>query len=250
MSKTAKKTEAVGPVPVPATAGGALAALLALGSKSQAPAGTPTIVQKMTDPAISGAKPKKGSNTVVLLGFDQGFAERAKQTADLHSALEDAEAAFSVLQTECRDYGDQKRIAYNETFNADMVTVCIPYEVETATGKETKYVQAVCTNKYSVQQDVIQGSKEQLGEHYAQLFDESVTSTLKPNAEDLLRNLFVEQFKMNEDQVEATLNNLRDKKTVVKTKDDYEKKSRSLPEAVRTILDQGVKRQSPGIKIP
>ncbi len=202
----------------------------------------------MTDPAISGATRKKGSDTVVMLGLDPSFSERAKHTAQLYDALKNAESAFEVLQTECRDYGASKRVAYNDVFNAEIITVCIPYEVETPTGMEKKYVQAVCTNKYSVQQDIIKGSKEQLGEHYDRLFEEKTTRTLKPNAEELLRNLFVEQFGMTEDQVNATLDNLRDETVVVKAKDDYEKQSRSVPDAVRTILEQGVKRQQPGLK--
>lgn len=228
--------------------GAALAALQALGARKPAPAGSPTIVQSLTDPAMQGAT-KKGS--VVHLGLDPSFADRAKTAAELHAALEDAQAAFAVLQSECRDYGAKKRVAYNDLFNADVTTVCIPYEVDDPSapdGKGKKYVQAVCTNKYSVQQDVIQGSKEALGEYYDRLFEEVTTRTLKPNAEDLLRNLFMEQFGMSEEQVNATLDGLRDVKVTVTAKEDYEKQSRNVPEAVKTILDQGVKRQQPSLR--
>lgn len=249
-SKSAtKKTETASPAPAATVnPGSALAALQALGSKKPAPVGSPLIVRTMTDPAISGATKKPGSTSVVLLGLDQGFSDRAKQCAQLAEALENAQASFAVLQTECRDYGAEKRVAYNDTFNADVTTVCIPYEVETPTGPEKKYVQAICTSKYSVQQDVIRGSKEQIGEFYDRLFEEQEVRTLKPNAEELLRNLFIEQFGMSEDAVNTTLDNLRDVKVTVKAKDSYEKESRAVPEAVKTILDQGVKRQQPGLK--
>lgn len=245
-TKTAAKKKDQAPVPAP-TGPSALETLLALSTNSPPPKGSATIVQSLSDPALQGAT-KKGS--VVQLGLDPEFTPRAKHCADLNEALKNAETAFSVLQTELRDYGAEKRERYNDLFNADAITVCVPYEVDSPgqpNGKEKKFVQVICTNKYSVQQDVIKGSKEALGEHYDRLFEETTTRTLKPNAEELLRNLFLE-LKVPADRVDATLDSLRDVNVSVKTKADYEKQSKHVPEAVKTILDQGVKRQQPGLK--
>lgn len=245
-TKTAAKKKDQAPTPAP-TGPSALETLLALSTNSPAPQGSATIVRSLSDPALQGAT-KKGS--VVQLGLDPNFTERAKHCADLNDALKDAATAFSVLQTELRDYGAEKRSSYNELFNADAVTVCVPFEVDAPgqpNGKEKKFVQVICTNRYSVQEDVIKGSKEVIGEYYDRLFEETTTRTLKPNAEDLLRNLFLE-LKMNPEQAEATLDALRDVRVSVKTREDYEKQSKHLPEAVKTILDQGVRRGQPGLK--
>jgi len=244
--KTAVKTPAA-PAPAPAAApGSALSALMALGQKKQAPASSPTIVQSLTDPAIQGAT-KKGS--IVQLGFDPSIAEKAKNCASLKEALENAESAFQTLQGDMRDYGASKRVRYNDLFKSDAVTVSVPYEVETPGGIEKKFVQVICTNKYSVSQELIKNNKEVLGEFYPRLFEETETKTLKPNAEELIRNLLTEMG-LTGDQLDNTMDNLREVRVSVKTKDAYETEARSVPEAIKTILDQGVKRQQPALKFP
>jgi hypothetical protein len=244
--KTAVKTEAAA-APAPAAApGAALSALMALGVKKQAPASSPTIVQSLTDPAIQGAT-KKGS--IVQLGFDPSIAEKAKNCAQLKEALENAESAFSTLQGDMRDYGASKRVRYNDLFKSDAVTVSVPYEVETPGGIEKKFVQVICTNKYSVSQELIKNNKETLGEFYPRLFEETETKTLKPNAEELIRNLLTEMGLTGE-QLDNTMDQLREVRVSVKAKDAYETEARSVPEAIKTILDQGVKRQQPALKFP
>lgn len=241
---TAEATIQATPVPASAAApGSALSALMALGQKKQAPASAPTIVQSLTDPAIQGAS-KKGS--VVQLGFDPSIAEKAKNCASLKEALENAESAFSVLQSDMRDYGASKRTRYNDLFKSDAVTVAVPFEVETPGGIEKKYIQVICTNKYSVQREV-RNSKEELGEFYNRLFEETETRTLKPNAEELIRNLLTEMGLTGE-QLDNTMDNLRDVNVSVKARDDYEQQSRSVPDAMKTILDQMVRRQQPSLK--
>ena len=244
-AETAQATTAPAPAPAPAVApGSALSALMALGQKKQAPATASTIVQSLTDPAIQGAL-KKGS--VVQLGFDPSIAEKAKNCAALKEALENAESAFAVLQGDMRDYGASKRVRYNDLFKSDAVTVAVPFEVETPGGIEKKFVQVICTNKYSVSQDIVKGNKETLGEFYPRLFEETETRTLKPNAEELIRNLLTEMGLTGE-QLDNTMDNLRDVHVSVKAKPDYEKESRSVPDAVKTILDQAVRRQQPSLK--
>ena len=245
--KAADATATPAANPVPAVApGSALSAIMALGQKKQAPATASTIVQSLTDPAIQGAS-KKGS--IVQLGFDPSIAEKAKNCAALKEALENAESAFAVLQGDMRDYGAGKRVRYNDLFKSDAVTVAVPFEVETPGGIEKKFVQVICTNKYSVQQDIIKGNKDTLGEFYGRLFEETETKTLKPNAEELIRNLLTEMGLTGE-QLDNTMDNLREVRVSVKAKESYEQEARSVPEAVKTILDQGVKRQQPALKFP
>jgi len=244
---TPATTTAVVPAPAPAPpAGSALGALMALGQKKQAPATASTIVQSLTDPAIQGAS-KKGS--IVQLGFDPSIAEKAKNCAALKEALDNAATAFATLQGDMRDYGDSKRIRYNDMFKSDAVTMAVPFEVETPGGIEKKFVQVICTNRYSCSQDVIKGSKEALGEFYPRLFEETEVKTLKPNAEELIRNLLAEMGLTGE-QLDNTMDNLREVRVSVKAKDNYEAEARNVPEAIKTILDQGVKRQAPGLKFP
>jgi hypothetical protein len=250
--KTAETTQATitaaaAPAPAPAAApGSALGALMALGAKKQAPATASTIVQSLTDPAIQGAS-KTGS--IVKLGFDPSIAEKAKNCAALKEALENAESAFATLQGDMRDYGASKRVRYNDLFKSDAVTVAVPYEVQTPAGIEKKFVQVICTNKYSCSQDIIKGNKETLGEFYPRLFEETETKTLKPNAEELIRNLLTEMGLTGE-QLDNTMDNLREVRVSVKAKDGYEQEARNVPEAIKTILDQGVKRQQPALKFP
>ncbi len=233
-------------IPTPAP-GSALAFLLALSKREPAPAGAPTIVQSMTDPAMQGAS-KKGS--VVRLGLDPAITERARQGAELKAALDNAQAAFSVVQGDLRAYGADKRQVYNGLFKADAVTMAIPYQVPSPgqpNDVETRYVQAICKNAYSINRDVVLGMRDEIGEHFPRLFEETTTKTLKPNAEELIRNLLLEMGIIGE-ALDATMDGLRDVHVTVKTREDYEVTVQSVPAPVRTILDQAVRRHEPGLK--
>lgn len=222
----------------------ALEALKSLGKKT-VPATSPLAAQ-VNDPAIAGARRDKNT---VKLGFDPAMAPQAAHCAALKEALERAEAEFKVDQASMRDYGISKRSAYNDTFKADVTTVCVPYEVDTPAGKETRYVQVICSHKYSVQTDMVLGNKDRLGESYDRLFVEETTKSLKPNAEQIVRGI-LEEVGLKGDELETAMANLFDVKTVVKASESYEKEHKKLPEDLRSLLDQAVTRSAPGLKFP
>ena len=221
----------------------ALDALRAIGKKAPAPA-TSSLAAQINDPAIAGAR--KDKNTVVL-GFDPAIAEHARHAAQLKEALERAEGEFSISQAEMRDYGASKRGLYNDTFKANVTTVKVPFTVDTPGGPETKYVAVVCTNKYSVQKDVVLGNKELLGPSYERLFIEERSKKLKPNAEELIRGVF-EQVGLVGDELENAMESLFEEEVKVKTAEAYEQEAKKLPQDMQTILGQGVTRSQPGLK--
>jgi hypothetical protein len=230
----------------------ALETLKALSQKKPAAAGSPLAAQT-NDPAIAGAKRDKNT---VKLGFDPGIAEDALNAATLREALERAKADFEVCQARMRDYGRDKRKLYNDTFKADVTTVCVPYSVEVpgggdgaTPGRETRFVQVICTNKYSVAQETVINNKENLGDQYDRLFTEEVTKTLKPNAEALIRDLLGE-LGMHGDQLQSAMDTLFDEKVKVSARESYEQDVQRAPEDVRTLLEQAVTRVQPGLKFP
>jgi hypothetical protein len=225
----------------------ALSALKALSQKKPAAAAAALSTQ-VTDPAIAGASMAKGSKNVVTLGFDPAFAEKAGQCAGLKEALEKAEAEFKVLQAETREYGSSKRGLYNDTFKANITTVKVPYEVDVpGGGKEKQYISVICSNKYSVQQDIVLGNKEALGELFPRLFTETVTKSLKPNAEELIRGILAE-VGLKPDEIETSMENLFDTTTKVATTEGYEQESKRVPDSLKAVLDQAVTRSAPGLK--
>ena len=224
----------------------ALDTLKALSQKKTV-AATSTIATQVNDPAIAGATKGKGSSSVVTLGFDPGFAEKASTCAGLKDALERAKVEFEVLQAEARDYGASKRGLYNDTFKANVTTVKVPYEVDTPTGKEKQYISVVCSHKFSVQQDIVLNNKDALGEMFPRLFVETTTKSLKPNAEELIRGI-LKEVGLGDEEVETSMQNLFDTTTKVATTETYEVESKNVPDALKTILDQAVTRSAPALR--
>jgi hypothetical protein len=223
----------------------ALDALRSL-AKKNAPANV-AIAAQVNDPAIAGAKRDKNT---VRLGFDPNIAQVAERTASLRAALARAEAEFKVDQAAMRDYGIQKRGLYNDTFKCQVTTVCVPFSVETPSGNETRYVQVICSNKYSVQKDIVLGHKETLGAAYERMFVEETTKTLKPNAEELIRGVLRETAGLDGEELESTMQSLFDEETTVKTRETFEEEYKKLPEALRAVLDQATARAQPALKFP
>lgn len=221
----------------------ALDALRGLSKKAAPPSAA--IAAQVNDPAIAGAKRDKNT---VKLGFDPNIAQVAEHTAQLKEALERAEAEFKVDQATMRDYGIGKRGLYNDTFKCEVTTVQVPYTVDVPGGNETKYVQVICSNKYSVQKDIVLGNKELIGPAYERMFEEQTTKALKPNAEELIRNLLTEVAGLSGDELENTMNELFDSTTTVKATDKYESEFKKLPDDVKVVLDQAVTRAQPALK--
>jgi hypothetical protein len=235
-----------------ATKSSAIDTLKSLAGKKPV-AGTSVLATQLNDPAIAGAKKDKGST--VKLGFDPAIAEQAAYAAGLKAALEKAEADFAISQSEMRDYGKAKRSLYNDTFKTSVTTVCVPYTVEVPAdgnsdtpGRETKYIQVICSNKYSVQADSIRANKEALGEFYPRLFEEKSTKTLKPNAEDLIRGILQEVAGLQGEELENSMNTLFEETIKVSTTENYESEVRKAPESIQTLLSQTVTRSAPGLK--
>jgi hypothetical protein len=215
-------------------------------------AGTSVLATQLNDPAIAGAKRDKNT---VKLGVDPAISDQAAFAAKMKAALEKAEADFAISQSEIRDYGKSKRGLYNDTFKANVTTVCVPYTVEVPSdansdtpGRETKYVQVICSNKYSVQKDSIIANKEALGEFYPRLFVETSTKTLKPNAEDLVRGILQEVAGLQGEELENSMSTLFEETVKVATTENYESEVKKAPEDVQTLLSQTVTRSQPGLK--
>lgn len=240
----------------------ALAALKALAEKKPAPAGSPGAAFQIDDPAIAGAKLRK--NTVVL-GMDPCFLAQAQYAANLHAALERAEAEFAVAQAAMRDYGISKRHAYNDAFRANVTTVEVPYydflqELPKASaadrvrhapapGQEAKVIQVICSNKYSVAQDTTLQNRDRLGEDFSRLFKLEETRTLKPNAQDLLLGVFAE-LGLEGEQLDTIMGQLFETKVKVSTTETYEQEVKRLPDDLKGLLSQMVTRAQPGLKFP
>lgn len=220
----------------------ALDVLRGLGKKPDAPVEIPPHIG---DPAIAGAR-KAGSG--VVLGLDLSISERAAYAAKLKEALDRAEEDWAGVQQEMRDYGAQKRLAYNDAYKAAVVTVKVPYEVETPSGKEVRAISVTCTNKYSVDQTMVPGNKNALGEAYGRLFDEETCKVLKPNAEDLIRGVLKEAG-LDDAEVQSSMEALFETKTRVSAKECYEKEVLEMPIEVQQLLSKMVKRQQPAVKV-
>lgn len=223
----------------------ALAALKALGSKT--PVAGQTIAAQVNDPAIAGAKRNKST---VSLGFDPKFADSARAAWDRKAALQRAEQDFETSQAACRDYGAEKRKLYNGTFKADVTTVQVPFTVETPAGHETKYVQVVCTNRYSVQKETVLNNREELGEHFDRLFTVEETKSLRPNAEELIRNLLTETAGLEGEALETAMSQLFETSKKVSTTEHYETEVEKTPPHLKSILEQVVTRAQPSLKFP
>jgi hypothetical protein len=221
----------------------ALDSLRALAQKKPA-ASAPSLTVQVTDPAIAGAKRDKNT---VKLGFDPNFHEKAAYGAKLKVALDRATSDFEIVQAELRDYGREKRRLYNETFKTTVTTVGVPFQVETPDGQETKFVNVVCTNRYSVQKDMVLNNPETMGEWQDKLFNVETVKKLKPNAEELIRNVFAE-LGMEGEALEGAMSSLFETEVKVTTKEDFEQLEQKAPDAVRSILSQAVTRSQPALK--
>ncbi len=222
----------------------ALDTLKKLAQKKTVEETTPSpLVVQMQDPALAGAKREKN---VVRLGFDPSIANRAAEAAGLKEALDEATARFAIVQAEMRQYGVAKRGLYNDTFKADVTTVCVPYiPAEDPTG--TAYISVTCTNRYTVHQDVALGLRPVLGPKFDKLFKVSTTKELKSNAEELIRNLLAEMGLKDEELIGA-MDALFDTKKSVAAVPDYEKQVKEMDEETKTLLSQCVKRVEAGLK--
>ena len=219
----------------------ALDKLKDLSKKKPAPA---AVSIQTDDPALAGAK-KDGSG--ILLGFDPAIAEEAAYAAKLKLALDSAEQEFVAAQDKMRRYGAEKRGAYNDLLHANVTTVKVPYTVDTPAGPEPRCVAVTCTNKYSVQSDVILGNKNLLGDCYDRLIREERTKFLKSNAEELVRGLLSE-VGLSAEEVETSMQSLFYEQVAVKTTECYEQEVKKVPSNVRLLLDKVVRRQQPALK--
>lgn len=223
----------------------ALDTLRALGQKK--PVAANSIAMQANDPAIAGAKRNKST---VSLGFDPNFADSARTAYDRKMALERAQQEFEASQVACRDYGTSKRKLYNSTFKADVTTVCVPFQVEMPTGHETKYVQVVCTNRYSVQKEMVLNNREEFGEHFDRLFVVRGEKKLRPNAEELIRNLLVETAGLEGEALETAISQLFETEQKVSTTENYETEVEKVPQDLQALLEQVVTRAQPALKFP
>ena len=221
----------------------ALDSLRALAQKKPGMA-SPSLTIQVTDPAIAGAKRDK---SVVRLGFDPSFHDKAAYCSKLKVALDRATTDYEIMQAELRDYGSEKRKLYNDTFKTNITTVAVPFQVETPEGQETKFVNVICSNRYSVQKDMILNNFETLGEWRDRLFKVEVVKKLKPNAEELIRNVF-QELGMEGEALEGAMASLFETETKISAAEDFESQETKAPDVVRSILSQAVSRCSPALK--
>ncbi len=229
----------------------ALATLKALAKKKPVKSQS-DLVTETNDPAISGATKDKN---VVRLGLDPSIVKSAAHCAALKEALDKAKAEYEITQSEMRDYGSDKRILYNDTFRTNITTVNVPFTVDVPTdaasdtpGRETQFVQVVCTNRYSVEQTAVLALEEEIeGDTFSKLFTKTETKTLKPNAEQLVRDLLGE-LGLEGSDLDNSMATLFDTTTKVAATKEYEQEIKKAPDAVRTVLAQNVTRVKPGVK--
>jgi hypothetical protein len=221
----------------------ALSQLKALAQKKPA-AEAPLLAAQQQDPALAGAKRDKYT---VLLGLDPAFSAQAAEAAQLKAALERAQADFEILQSQVRDYGKGKRELYNDAFKADVTTVKVPYEVTTPAGPEKAFISVICSSKYSVSREIVLNNRPAMGEHFDKLFVVEETKELRPNAEELIRNVFAEMGLTGED-LEGAMSQLFEVKQKVSAAAGYEQAAKAAPGPVKAILDQAVTRAQPGLK--
>jgi hypothetical protein len=192
------------------------------------------------DPAIAGAKREKA---VVKLGVDSQITDSVTQAVKLKALLDKHQEEFATHQETLREYGKDKRDLYNDTFKADVATVAIPYEE----SGETKYVQVVCSNRYSVQKQIVINNQAQLGGWFNRLFKVETTKKLKADSENLIRNLLGE-LGLAGTELDSAMDSLFETEQKVSTVEDYEDAVKNVLPSVKTILDQAVTRASPSLK--
>ena len=250
---TKKKTAAAEPTVTAPAKPSALAALKAAISDKPSGSIVSTIGLGLSDPAIAGAT-RKGKSGAVLLGADPKILEDAAEAAKIVGEIKTHEALFKTKQSVLRDYGAEKRAAYNRAFRTDVTTVNVPYIVnvpsdsESATpGRETRHIQITCQNKYSVSQEPILKGDEILGEYKAKLFNIDEEKVLKPASEDLFRGI-LEELGITGEKLEKSMEALFETKKKVTTVENYESLEKEAPEAIRAFLSQSVTRQQPSLR--
>lgn len=205
------------------------------------------------DPALEGAKLAKN---VVLLGLDPTVTRIAARAVKLIAILKDRQEMFARVQRELRTYGKAKRDGYNALMRRDVTTVSIPYfarvpidpESETP-GRELRYVQVVCTSRYSVTKDTVLRMEAELGEAFKKLFVKSEERVLKPDSLGLFKQI-LKDLGVPQDKIAPTMDVLFETNVSVCANDNYEAEHKKLPEKTRAILDTAVIRQQPGLKFP
>lgn len=226
--------------------GSALSALRALSKKEKVET-TSEFASTVNDVAIKGAKRIK---TTVHLGLDMEFQGVARKSAEAHQVLERAQSEFEIYQAQVRDYGAAKREIWNDTFKANDTTMAVPYEVEVVNGeKETRHVQVVVTNKYSVRQETVEQVRGDLGDAFPRLFEESVEKVLRPNCAELMKGI-LKDAGLPDEEIDSAMESLFETKTKIKTTKNYEQEVKKTSSALRAILDQAVTRSAPALKFP
>lgn len=220
-----------------------LAELLSLSNNSTSQnVEKPSLASTLTDPAIAGAR--KNKNTVTL-GFDPDMAKTVAETAVVASSLVKLQNQLDESKKTIRAYGTSKRSIYNDKFVSDVTTVDIPY----LDNQETKFVQVICANRYSVSKETVLSIESRLGESFSRLFNKSESKTLKPNAELLFKKILIE-VGVPSDKLDITMSGLFDTDTSVSTTDSYEREIKKVTGDLADILNQAVVRAEPGIKFP
>lgn len=213
-----------------------------------------TLATQLQDPAIAGAKRDK---SVVRLGFDPSVTSLAREGSEFKEALDRAKARYEIVQSQLRDYGSQKRTVYQKTFKSKVTTMAIPYVIEVPSsesdesdtpGRETRYVQIICQNKYSLQSDAVLALEPEIGSDlFSRLFEKRETRKLKDNATDLIQNL-LKELGMEGEELSNAMEALFDVETKVSTTKSYEDEIEKAPETVQVALSQCVQRVNPSVK--
>jgi len=210
----------------------------------------------ISDPAIAGAT-RKGKSGVVKLGADPAILEDAREAASLTAEIKRLTVMFSVRQTKVREYGTEKRKAYNKFYKTDVTTVDVPYVVEVPSdgdsatpGRETRFIQVVCSNKYSVAAEPVLAAKDEaLKGWFDKLFNVETQKVLRPDAEVIIRKILADNG-IPEESMQKALDLLFEEKKKVSTVEAYEAIEEGAPEEVRAFLAQSVTRQQPSLKFP
>jgi hypothetical protein len=230
----------------------ALAELLA----RTAPAASATATSspaEVIDPAIDGATLH---NSVVRLGLDPKFTRVAARAVKLIAILKERQAMFAAVQGELRTYGKAKRDGYNALMRRDITTVSIPYlarvpkdPASETPGRELRYVQVICTSKYSVVKETVLAMEQELGDAFRKLFVKEEERVLKPDTLGLFKQI-LKDLGVPEGRIAPTMDVLFETNIRVLAHDDYETEHEKLPEKTRAILDQAVIRQQPSLRFP
>lgn len=192
------------------------------------------------DAAILGSVRER---SVVRLASDGPIAKWAALGATLVQKIRNTTAEFEEVQARLRQYGLEKTRAYNSAYKTDISTVSIPYEVE----GETRHVQVVCQNKYSVSKDMILNNRDRLGSWMEKLFRVDRQRKLRPEGEVTIRKILGE-LGLSSEEVESEMSRMFETEVRILVSDDYESARAAAPPDVAEMLDHAVVRQNPSIR--